>query len=580
VLALIYRLLERAESDTVFADLEILLDQVTPYYKARVEEYQTKLQRAVIDAIALNWDPITSRAICEATATEATTISPQLIRLRNDGLIEEVPTSGSRSGYQLVERFFNIWYLMRHGTRRTRQKLSWLAKFLASFYRPDELRLIAAEAAIESSAKRWHPMYREALAEAIDSISGAARFGFKGVEEAISPEDLSFMTEIELRRAIEADPANLSAREELAFRLAVQLNRPEEAIAILDEIVARYGDAAEPPLREHVARALFNKGFTLGSLGRSEEAIAVYNALEARYGDAAELPLRVRVARALVNKGITLGSLGRSEEAIAVYDGLEARYGDAAELPLRVRVARALFSKGLTFASLGRSEEAIAVYDGLVTRFGKLAEPPIREIVEKALLQKGNIFADLLDRPGDAEVAYQDAMRISGDRSMSAKASLAWLCLTTQRLSEAEAFRARLETLPPNTLLDAGLEIGRDNFGAAAQILGSALAQSPDSGFDFSGDLPRLLRLIEARGYGEWLIGWFGETGHAERLAPVYAAFVAYVRGERFLLDVNPEVRAPARDIFDRLSAARRHQAAKKPIAGDKRRRGRPAKRR
>ncbi|RYE51066.1 MAG: ATP-binding protein, partial [Rhizobiaceae bacterium] len=38
ILALIYRLLETAESDAAMADLETLLDQVTPYYKARIEE--------------------------------------------------------------------------------------------------------------------------------------------------------------------------------------------------------------------------------------------------------------------------------------------------------------------------------------------------------------------------------------------------------------------------------------------------------------------------------------------------------------------------------------------------------------
>jgi hypothetical protein len=38
-------------------------------------------------------------------------------------------------------------------------------------------------------------------------------------------------------------------------------------------VVARFGDAAEAPLRERVARALVNKGVALGALGRSEEAV-------------------------------------------------------------------------------------------------------------------------------------------------------------------------------------------------------------------------------------------------------------------------------------------------------------------
>jgi DNA-binding transcriptional ArsR family regulator len=159
VLALVYQLLERAESDSVFSDLEVLLDQLTPFYKARVEEYRSELQRAIIDAVALHWDPITSHDLAKATEVEITTISSQLTRFKNDGLIEEVPTSGARSGYQLAERFFNIWYLMRHGTRRTRQKMYWLTAFLKNFYAPDELKRMRSEAVIVGQS-RPHPLYR------------------------------------------------------------------------------------------------------------------------------------------------------------------------------------------------------------------------------------------------------------------------------------------------------------------------------------------------------------------------------------------------------------------------------------
>jgi len=43
---------------------------------------------------------------------------------------------------------------------------------------------------------------------------------------------------------------------------------------------------ARPPLREHVANAVFNKAVCLQSLGRSEAAIGVYNELLARIADA------------------------------------------------------------------------------------------------------------------------------------------------------------------------------------------------------------------------------------------------------------------------------------------------------
>jgi hypothetical protein len=44
---------------------------------------------------------------------------------------------------------------------------------------------------------------------------------------------------------------------------------------VYDDVVARFGDATDPALREQVARALFNKGFRLGALERSEDAVAV-----------------------------------------------------------------------------------------------------------------------------------------------------------------------------------------------------------------------------------------------------------------------------------------------------------------
>jgi hypothetical protein len=59
-------------------------------------------------------------------------------------------------------------------------------------------------------------------------------------------------------------------------------------------------------LREQVAKALYNKGITLGQLNRSEEALAVFDAPIARFEDASEPALRDQVTEAH-NKSITLG---------------------------------------------------------------------------------------------------------------------------------------------------------------------------------------------------------------------------------------------------------------------------------
>jgi TolA-binding protein len=58
------------------------------------------------------------------------------------------------------------------------------------------------------------------------------------------------------------------------------------------------GRSSEPALREQVAGALYNKGVTLGQLDRSEEAIAVYDQVVTRFGADPEPALREQVAMA------------------------------------------------------------------------------------------------------------------------------------------------------------------------------------------------------------------------------------------------------------------------------------------
>jgi len=184
------------------------------------------------------------------------------------------------------------------------------------------------------------------------------------------------------------------------------LGRSEEAIAVYDEVVSRFGDAEEPELRDPVASALGNKGVVLGILGRDEEAIAAYDDVVSRFGDAEEPELRVQVGKALFNKGVTLGILGRSEEEIAVYDEVVSRFGDREEPELRALVARAIFNKGGRLGIRGRSEEEIAAYDEVVSRFGEREEPELRALVARALVNKG-LTLGILDR-NEEEIAVCD----------------------------------------------------------------------------------------------------------------------------------------------------------------------------
>jgi tetratricopeptide (TPR) repeat protein len=459
ILTLIYQLLEAGQSEAAMADLEILLDQVTPYYKAKIEEYQTPQQRAVIDAIALHWDPITTGNLAHVTSIATTTLSPLLMRLRKDGLIENVETSGAYAGHQLVERFFNIWYLMRHGTRRTKQKMRWLVVFLTSFYSLHDLADLARRADDKGVRKRWRTDYAFAFNEALERLSPSYANNDELPEtvlEITTPADLKgtlpkngkvvderrLIEVIELtRQALEfGQAANylscLAALDEILARVggaqetafgglvanvlfgkAVTLGKMGDsaaAVAVYNDVLARFGDAKEPALRECVARALVNKAVTLGQMGDSAAAVAVYNDILARFGNAQEPALRERVARALVNKAVALGQMGDGAAEAAAHDDVLGRFGDAEEPALREQVARVLINKAVALGQMGDSAAAVGVCDDVLGRFGDAQEPALREQVARAFVNKAVALGQMGDNAA-AVAAYDDVLARFGN---------------------------------------------------------------------------------------------------------------------------------------------------------------------
>ena len=548
VLALIYRLLGTGESEAAMADLEHLLDQVTPHYKAKVEEYQTAQQRAVIDAIALNWDPITTGDLARLTHIPATTLSPLLIRLRKDGLIENVELSGAYAGHQLAERFFNIWYLMRHGTRRTKQKMRWLVAFLTSFYSLSELTEIAGRA---PDRAKWDRKYQFAFDEALErqalGVNADEMRGFVRVNGEVSS-------------SLQFAPSGVAIDDRLSdFR-----ERDQQTSRSSIDLAANRG-ASDFSAPNQAAKALVDEAVNLARAGDRAAAIAVYDEVLARFADAPEPGLREQVARALINKAITLGQMGDSPAAIVVYDDVLARFADAPEPRLREQVARALVIKAETLRDEGQVTAAIDAFEQLLKRTSDGSQNFTAFNLGAARVTFANMLLDLqgdLIRP---EALYREAVPTE---PLSAKANLAWFYLLADRTSDARRERGELNDLPTVglALLNAGIDLASDNFGSATDNLAIVLDSDLKVGnMNFNDDLERLLRLAQHKSYGDRLLGWFEQTGFADRLAPLYVAFKAYVRSDKVLLDVNPEVRRPAQTIYDRLDASRRHAAASAP---------------
>ncbi len=144
-LVLLYSVLAQGEQGDVRTYLESLLDQATPLYKARLEALAPKAQQ-VVDAMAIHWHPINAGDLAARLRMDNRVVSSQIDRLMKLGIVERVRAFDletrkrlKKSGYQLSERFFNIWYLMR-ASRRMRRRLIWLVEFLRLVSAPEELR--------------------------------------------------------------------------------------------------------------------------------------------------------------------------------------------------------------------------------------------------------------------------------------------------------------------------------------------------------------------------------------------------------------------------------------------------------
>ncbi|MEA2091903.1 MAG: tetratricopeptide repeat protein, partial [Campylobacterota bacterium] len=126
------------DGGNAFDDLLKVLDEATPLYKHRMDDLPPMLQD-IVHTIAMNWDGMMTKEIAQKTRLESKVVSAQLKQLTDKYQIIEAESIGKNKIYKLQERFFNIWYLMRFGRKKDRQRVEWLIKFLVSWCSPKEL---------------------------------------------------------------------------------------------------------------------------------------------------------------------------------------------------------------------------------------------------------------------------------------------------------------------------------------------------------------------------------------------------------------------------------------------------------
>ena len=119
-------------------NLLLLLDQLTPFYQARIET-MTGEQRKLFDTIALSEGPLSPTDIAKRlNISKPASVVTQLRRLQKSGFVENVKfTNKKGTRYQIAERLSRIWRELRSTQGANRIKL--FVDFMRAWYSRDEL---------------------------------------------------------------------------------------------------------------------------------------------------------------------------------------------------------------------------------------------------------------------------------------------------------------------------------------------------------------------------------------------------------------------------------------------------------
>ena len=232
-IVLLYQIFVDNSNGSSFKDLDVLLDKVTPLYKSRMDDLPPQ-QQEIADIIAKNWDAITVKEIVKKSKIQSNAVSAQLKQLEKNRLIIKKGTSTKNNMYQVAERFFNIWYLMRNARNKDKCKVRWLVNFLEIWCDRKELT-VRAKSHIEAlKTGKLNDKYAFHMSEAYAQIVDSSSFQH---EILVSTRDYLKSINSELADEVNESDIELSNKANEFFKK----DKPEFVLAELLKIERKSG---------------------------------------------------------------------------------------------------------------------------------------------------------------------------------------------------------------------------------------------------------------------------------------------------------------------------------------------------
>ena len=479
LLSIIAKFAAKISLRELMLDLTELVDEHTEYFKSHLEGLPP-LERKVFVALVDLWDPLTASEVGKAARVSVNKTSSLLNRLISRGAVVVFETQGRKKFYQVAERMYNIYHLMRRRGGPS-SRIGAVVNFMIHFYESDLLvRAVASMAGeacrLDGGQRQDHYQAYETILQKIQpkelqekilrstpvqffeipDIPSTIKESLDRMKSALNlelpPEAQSYETTALLEKEAEIiapakplDAASWIARGDELRQTADRLLEAEksyrEAIKLDEENAEAWAHLAElihtKTTRFEEAEAAYRKAIELkpdydwawARLGRLlHEKLERFEEAEAAYRKVIEL--KPDHSWAWAQLGLLL------HEKLERFDEAEAAYRKAIELKPDYDWAWAQL--GLLLRKLERFEEAEAAYRKSIE---------LKPGYDWAWAQLGQLLQKL-ERFTEAEAAYRKAIELKPDYDW-AWAQLGQLLQKLERFEEAEAsYRKAIELKP------------------------------------------------------------------------------------------------------------------------------------
>jgi tetratricopeptide (TPR) repeat protein len=543
---MLFKIIVKGFSKEINDDLEALLDEITPLYKARFEELSTQMQ-IIVDAIALHWDPMNLEQLRTETRLENNQLSPQLKRLVELGWIEKLDAYKAKgSAYQISERFFNIWFLMRRSSRRQKKELYCLSKFLETFY-GDDLHTIAENSLTIKSRSLNHITYNLAMAEV--------------VKDKNLKKQLTDKCHKDLRNEAKENP-EIYEKFGLTEDLIGSDKMNQEYLKLEKDYLKQINENSKND------EAWFNMAGLYKDLKRNIDSEKAYlKAIEINYENGSAWN--------------NLGCLYKND--FLLFDKAEEAFFKAIEFDKSDICP--IYNLGVLYQyDLGKYEEAENLYLSVIkisdddfevwSNLGILYQQNFQKYDEsekmflKAIKLKpkcssswnrlGNLYQDNLQKYKEAENAYLEAIAIDENQNI---ATYNLVFLYRDKLNELKKARHYFDELEIIREVEDSYWLNKSLFdlydrneGIAKENLEKGLNKLEITlPINTQDDWWRFGAVVIKLGYGNWFLSILEENGFDTILAPYYVAIKALTEknSEGYLNSKAVEIREPARKIME-----------------------------